>query len=80
VGVRKHGVGLQYEIRWSGRAETTWDAASRVRRQYPMLVQAFELLQQQQQPQRRQQEGEGRIVEEGGKIKSPFPLQKAHRA
>ena len=50
VGVRKtpSGPGQQYEIKWHGEEETTWVAASRVRRQWPDLVQAFE--QQQQQP------------------------------
>jgi hypothetical protein len=48
VGIRKQGPGQQYEIKWHGVAETTWEAASRVRKQVPALVQAFEAEQQQQ--------------------------------
>lgn len=47
LGIRKLGGGQQYEIKWHGQQETTWEAASRVRRQVPHLVQAFE---QRQQP------------------------------
>jgi hypothetical protein len=43
------GPGQQYEIKWRGQAETTWEAASRVKRQIPALVRAFESQQQQQQ-------------------------------
>jgi len=43
LGIRKLGGGQQYEIKWHGQQETTWEAASRVRRQVPHLVQAFEL-------------------------------------
>ena len=43
------GPGQQYEIKWRGQVETTWEAASRVKRQIPALVQAFEQQQQQQQ-------------------------------
>ena len=42
LGVRKLGGGQQLEVQWSGQQETTWEAASRMRRQYPLLVQAFE--------------------------------------
>jgi hypothetical protein len=53
VAIRKTpgGPGQQYEIKWRGQAETTWEAASRVRRQIPALVQDFEQAQQQQQQQ-----------------------------
>jgi hypothetical protein len=53
VGLRKtpNGSGQQYEILWQGRTETTWEAASRVRRQHAELVRAFEGMQQQQQQQ-----------------------------
>jgi len=47
LAVRKAGSGQQYEIRWRGQRETTWEAASRVRKQIPQLVQEFEQLQQQ---------------------------------
>jgi hypothetical protein len=47
LGVRKMGAGQQYEIKWRGVQETTWEAASRVRKEIPQLVQEFE---QQQQP------------------------------
>ena len=47
LSVRKHGGGQQYEMKWHGQQEPTWEAASRMRRQFPLLVQAFE---QQQQP------------------------------
>jgi len=46
VAIRKVGHGHQYEIKWHGVAETTWEAASRVRKQIPLLVQAFEQEQQ----------------------------------
>jgi hypothetical protein len=49
LGIRKLGGGQQYEIQWRGEQETTWEAASRVRRQIPQLVQEFEQQQQQQQ-------------------------------
>jgi hypothetical protein len=51
------GAGQQYEIKWRGQSETTWEAASRVRRQIPALVRAFEQQQQQQQQPSLQQEG-----------------------
>jgi hypothetical protein len=69
VGVRKHGPGLQYEVKWAGKAETTWDAASRVRRQHPALVQAFEL-QQQQPPQ--PQEG---VADQFGTADHAVPME-----
>ena len=49
VSIRKTpgGTGQQYEIKWQGQTETTWEAASRVRRQIPALVLAFEQMQQQ---------------------------------
>jgi hypothetical protein len=46
LGVRKLGGGQQFEVQWAGRQETTWEAVSRMRRQYPLLVQAFEQQQQ----------------------------------
>lgn len=69
VGIRDHGRGQQLEIKWHGREETTWEAASRMRRQIPALVQAFEEAQRQQQPH--QQEGAGQesdvdMAEEAG--------------
>ena len=42
LAIRKHGSGHQYQIKWAGLAETTWEAASRVRREVPQLVLAFE--------------------------------------
>src|SRR5579875_1610755 len=53
VGLRNTpgGPGQQYEIKWRNQAETTWEAASRVRRQVPDLVKAFQQQQQQQQQQ-----------------------------
>jgi hypothetical protein len=53
VSIRKApgGRGQQYEIKWQGEEATTWEAASRISRQIPHLVQAFEQLQQQQQQQ-----------------------------
>ena len=50
LGIRKMGAGQQYEIKWRGQQETTWEAASRVRKEIPQLVQEFEQQQQQQQP------------------------------
>ena len=49
VGVRTRGSGQQYEVKWRGQEETTWEAASRARKQIPQLVQEFEQQQQQQQ-------------------------------
>ena len=54
LAVRKVGGGHQYEVKWHGHAEATWEPAWRVRKEIPALLQAFE--QQQQQ----QQQGEGR--------------------
>ena len=42
VGVRTRGSGQQYEVKWHGQEETTWEAASRARKQIPQLVQEFE--------------------------------------
>ena len=42
LSIRKLGSGWQYEIKWRGQKETTWEAASRVKRQNPELVRAFE--------------------------------------
>ena len=52
------------EIKWHGQAETTWEAASRVRRQMPALVQAFEEAQQQQQQQQPPNQEEGAAEED----------------
>ena len=46
LAIRKHGSGHQYQIKWTGLAETTWEAASRARREIPELVEAFEQGQQ----------------------------------
>jgi len=66
VAIRKTpgGPGQQYEIKWRGQAETTWEAASRVRRQVPALVQAFEEALQQQQQQQQQQSADDAGAEE----------------
>ena len=40
--IRKMGTGQQYEIKWRGQQGTTWEAASRVRKEIPQLVQEFE--------------------------------------
>ena len=56
LNVRKKSSGLQYEMQWRGQQATSWEAASRMRRHYPLLVQAFE---QQQQQQQQQQSAEG---------------------
>ena len=50
LGIRKMGAGQQYEIQWRGGQQTTWEAASRVRKEIPQLVHEFEQQQQQQQP------------------------------
>ena len=42
LGIRKHGGGQQYEIKWRGQQETTWEGAARVRKEIPQLVQDFE--------------------------------------
>ena len=57
LGIRKMGTGQQYEIKWRGQQGTTWEAASRVRKEIPQLVQEFEQSQQQQQQQQQQQPG-----------------------
>jgi hypothetical protein len=46
LGARKLGGGQQLEIQWRGQRATTWEALSRMRRQHPLLVQAFEAGQQ----------------------------------
>jgi hypothetical protein len=52
LALRKLGGGWQYQIQWRGQQETTWEAASRVRKEVPQLVQEFEQRQQQlQQPE-----------------------------
>ena len=42
VGHRKNpkGPGEQYEVLWVGQNESTWEAASRMRTQVPLLVRA----------------------------------------
>ena len=47
LSVRKVGSGSQFEMQWSRGAPNSWEAASRMRRDYPQLVEAFEQLQQQ---------------------------------
>jgi len=47
LGWRKVGSGRQYEMQWSGGAPNSWEAASRMRREHPQLIEAFEQLQQQ---------------------------------
>ena len=47
LSVRKAGSGSQFEMQWSRGAPNSWEAASRMRRDYPQLVDAFEQLQQQ---------------------------------
>ena len=49
----------------SNVVETTWEAAARVRRQVPLLVQAFEQQQQQQQLQRQLEDDAEAMEEEG---------------
>jgi hypothetical protein len=48
LGIRRLGGGQQYEIQWRGQQETTWEAASRVRKEVPRLVQEFEQRQTEQ--------------------------------
>jgi hypothetical protein len=52
VGHRKNpkGPGEQYRVLWVGQteADATWEAASRIRTQIPLLVRAFEEMQQHQ--------------------------------
>jgi hypothetical protein len=60
LGIRRLGGGQQYEIQWRGQQETTWvpEAASRVRKEVPRLVQEFEQRQTEQlQPQPPANEG-----------------------
>jgi hypothetical protein len=75
VGIRKLGAGHQYEVKWAGHAETTWEAAWRVRKQIPAMVQAFEQQQQQQQQpaQGATDDGEPMLVE--AVVAAPAPLQ-----
>lgn len=66
VNIRKHGSGYQYEVKWVGHAETTWEAASRVKREIPDLVAAFEQQQhQQQQEGAAMDESEDRSLSQG---------------
>jgi hypothetical protein len=48
LGVRKAGSGQQFHIQWRGQHGATWEAAARMRRQYPQLIAAWEDHQQQQ--------------------------------
>ena len=57
LAIRKLGGGHQYEIQWRGEQETTWEPASRVRKEIPQLVQEFEQRQQQQSPEEQPAEG-----------------------
>ena len=50
LAVRKKSSGQQFEVQWRGQQQTTWEAASRMRRLYPQLVAAFEQQQPEQQP------------------------------
>lgn len=49
LAVRKMGSGQQFEMQWRGLQQTTWEAASRMRRSHPQLVAAFEQQQSSQQ-------------------------------
>jgi hypothetical protein len=42
LGARKAGSGQQLEIQWRGQHGSTWEAASRMRKHYPQLTQAWE--------------------------------------
>jgi hypothetical protein len=53
VAVRQRGTGYQYELQYPHTQETAWVASSRVRREQPALVAAFEA-EQAQQAQRTQ--------------------------
>ena len=76
LGVRKMGAGQQYEIKWRGVQETTWEAASRVRKEIPQLVQEFEQRQQsQQQQQQQQQPAEGRADDDEPMQAEPVAAQ-----
>lgn len=81
VGIRKTpgGPGHQYEVKWRGLTDTTWEAASRVRRQIPALVQAFEaaLKQQQQQQQAADSDEAGEEGEEGAAMADAEPAGEA---
>jgi Retrotransposon gag protein/Chromo (CHRromatin Organisation MOdifier) domain len=52
------GPGEQFQVLWKGQneADATWEAASRIRLQIPLLVQAFEVLQQQQRQEQTSQQ------------------------
>jgi hypothetical protein len=70
LAIRKMGSGHQYEIRWNGLQETSWEPASRVRKEIPALLLAFEaaqqqLLQQQQQAADNATDGEEGAAEGG---------------
>lgn len=41
VGTRKFGSGHQYQVEWSDQS-TTWEAASKARKEHPALVQAYD--------------------------------------
>lgn len=51
VAKRPQASGFQYQLKWVGSEELTWEAASRVKRDLPALVEAFERQPQQQQQQ-----------------------------
>ena len=60
IGHRKNpkGPGEQFQVLWKGQteADATWEAASRIRLQIPLLVRAFEEMQQQQRQQHTSQQ------------------------
>jgi len=72
LGARKLGGGQQLEIQWHGRQATTWEAASRMRRQYPLLVQAFEQQSAEGETDETMQEEETDVEQSGG---APGPAQ-----
>ena len=52
MSIRRMGKGQQFEIKWRGEAETTWEAGARIRRQVPEMVKEFfDQLEEQQQQQ-----------------------------
>jgi hypothetical protein len=66
LAIRRAGSGQQYEIKWKGHQETSWEPAARVRKQIPLLVQEFEQRQQQQPQQQQATDHDAPMLQEEG--------------
>ena len=66
VAKRAQGAGFQYQVKWSGSEVLTWEAASRLKRGLPALVETYEQQPRaEQQHQRTQPENKVGAIHEG---------------